>query len=65
MDGCGNTSRMDTADNAITLHKGRASGLFYTPRLIPNAVGHSGNFVQKKVPLWDKNSCHSPKMGLS
>lgn len=52
MDGCGKTSRMDTAENAITLHKGRASGLFYTPRLILNAVGHSGNSVK-----WDLVLC--------
>jgi len=36
MDGCGNTSRMDTAYHTIKLHSGRLSGLFYTFRLIPH-----------------------------
>ena len=35
MDGCGNTSRMDTAYQTIKLHSGRLNGLFYTSRLIP------------------------------
>ncbi len=35
MDGGSKTCRMDSADNAIKCHQGRASGLFYAPRLIP------------------------------
>lgn len=51
MDGGSITGRLETADNAITFHKGRASGLFYAPRLIPRAVRHSGNsaYLFKKL----------------
>lgn len=36
MDGGSKTCRMDSADNAIKCHQGRASGLFYAPHLIPH-----------------------------
>ena len=45
MDGGSITGRLETADNAITFHKGRASGLFYAPRLILRAVRHTGHSV--------------------
>lgn len=45
MDGSSITGRMETADNAITFHKGRACGLFYSSRLYPFNGGHKGNSV--------------------